>query len=161
MSDAPATDAATLLVYALDESRQARNLLRVGYAGLSYRRSGWRSLRVLLLQTREEFSAGLAVQYFGENLERTRGRWRAGLAFFDELFTSYRSNETVRRLGDDLERAGLRKILTQLQDDAVPVPRKQATAHLEVVLDQMRECERIGEHARSSLMLQQMGDEQP
>ena len=154
MSDTP-PDAVTLLVYALDEMREATGLLRIADLARSSRRPWWRNVFFGVVRTRTEVGAGFAVQYLGENIDRARDHWRAALELFDELQETHQADELVRRLGEDLQGAGLNEILPKLQHRAIPHPIGHAAAHLEGVLEQIRSCDRIVVSARSLLMRQQ------
>ena len=152
--------AVTLLTYALDEDREARDLVRLSHAGLARRPQGWRDRFGGAVGTREGFVAGLTVQYLTENLFRARAHWRECVAHLLELTRSGQDEDLVLPMAAQLQRAGLDGIVDDLDIDAVPTQRKAAAAHLEAVLARMSECDRIMATTRSRLMLEGVRDEQ-
>lgn len=156
MSETAPSDALTLLVYALDEMRETTSLLRVADLGRSSRRPWWRNVFYAFARSRAEVSAGLAVQYLGENIDRARDHWHEALALVEELHQSHRANEVVEHTVEELHAAGLNDVLPRLQHAAIPSPIARAGAHLDDVVSTIRECDRILLSARSKLMLQRM-----
>ncbi len=160
MSDAPPSDALTVLVYAVDEMRETTNLLRVADLGRSKRLPWWRNLWSWVARSGAELSAGFAVQYLAENIDRAREHWREALSLIRELQRAQPDNAVVTELVVDLHRAGIDDVLPKLQHAAIPYATSEAAAHLAGVVDSIRECDRLALGARSKLMLQRMRDEQ-
>jgi len=159
MSDAEPTDAVTLLVYALDEMRETTNLLPVAAAGRSMHRSRWRNLFFGFARSKAEVTAGLAVQYLGENIDRARDHWREALSSLDELQREHGGNEIIARLALQLRAAGLDGVLPRLQHDAIPRPIAKTAVHLAEVVATVRECAHVVLDTRNKLTLQRMRDE--
>ena len=160
MSDARPSDAVTLLVDALDEMRETTSLLPVESAGRSLHRSWWRNLFFGFARSKAEVSAGLAVQYLGENIDRARDHWRAALSSLAELQRVHGGNEVVARLSGQLQVAGVNGVLGRLQHDAIPRPIAKTAVHLAAVVATIRECDRVVLDARNKLALQRMRNEQ-
>jgi hypothetical protein len=159
MSDAAQKDAVTLLAYVLDEMRETTNLLPVAEAGRSLHRSPWRNLFFGFARSKAEVTAGLAVQYLGENIDRARDHWREAMSLLDELQREHGANEIIARLALQLRGAGLDGVLPRLQHDAIPRPIAKTAVHLEEVVATVRECSRVVLDARNKLTLQQMRNE--
>jgi hypothetical protein len=159
MSDAPPSDALTMLVYALDEMRETTTLLPVAEVSRGQNRSWWRNLFYGFARSKAEVSAGLAVQYLGENIDRARAHWREALTLFADLQRTHADNEVVVTLIDDLRGAGLDTVLPRLQHDAIPHPIAKTAAHLTAVLATIRDCQRLATAARSKLLLQRVRDD--
>lgn len=159
MSDARPAGATTLLTYALDEMRETIALLPVADLSRSTERSWWRKLFFAFARSRGEVSAGFAVQYLTENLERARDHWREALSLLDQLQNEHTDNQLVAQLGDALHAAGLDDVLSRLQEDALPHTIDKTAAHLAAVVATIRECDRIALDARNKLTLQQMRSE--
>ena len=159
MSDSSQRDAVTLLVYALDEMRETTNLLPEKDLSRATNRPWWRKALFGVIRTRAEVSAGLAVQYLGENIDRARGHWREALSLIHELQHEHHDNAEVSLLVEDLQIAGLYDVLPQLQHDAIPHPFAKTAAHLSAVVATIRHCDDIALKARSKLLLQRMRNE--
>lgn len=152
-------DRLTLLVYALDEMRETVALLPVTGLARSTTRPWWRKVFFGFARSKAEVSAGLAVQYLGENIDRARGHWREALSLIDELEQRYHDDAVVSRLVEDLRITGLDDVLPRLQHDAIPSPIARTAAHLSAVVATIRQCDDIAMKARSQLLLQQMRSE--
>jgi hypothetical protein len=159
MSDARPPDAVGLLVYVLDEMRETIALIPVADLSRSAGRPWWRNVFFAFARSRGEVSAGFAVQYLTENLERSRGHWREALSLLDELQREHSANETVVQLGDALRAAGVDEVLQRLQDDALPHTIDKTGAHLAAVVATIRECDRLALDARNRLTPQRMRNE--
>jgi|GEM_PF-5354173 len=160
MSDAQPAGALTLLTYALDEMRETTALLPVPDLARQATRPWWHNIFVRFVPGKEEFSAGFAVQYLAENMERGRSHWREALALLDRLQNEHSENEVVVRLGSDLRAAGMNEVLPRLGNDALPHSLAATTAHLAAVVVTIRGCDRILHEARNKLTLQRMRNEQ-
>ncbi|MEO8267537.1 MAG: hypothetical protein ABI706_18705 [Ilumatobacteraceae bacterium] len=158
MTDEAPSDALTMLVYALDEMRETATLLPVAEVSRGQNRPWWRNLFFGFARSRAEVSAGLAVQYLGENVDRARTHWREALTLLADLQQTHATNEVVVTLIDDLRGAGLDTVLPRLQHDAIPHPIAKTAAHLTAVVESIRSCQRLAVAARSKLLLQQMRD---
>jgi hypothetical protein len=159
MSEATQRDAVTLLVYALDEMRETTSLLPDKDLSRATTRPWWRNVFLGTIRSKAEVSAGLSVQYLGENIDRARGHWREALSLIHELQHAHHDNEEVSLLVADLQIAGLYDILPQLQHDAIPHPLAKTAAHLSTVVATIRQCDDIALKARSKLLLQRMRNE--
>jgi hypothetical protein len=159
MSDAAPSDAMTMVVYALDEMRETTTLLPVAEVSREQNRPWWRNLFWGFARSRAEITAGLAVQYLGENIDRARAHWREALTLFADLQRRHATNEVVVTLIDDLRGAGLDTVLPRLQHDAIPHPIAKTGVHLAEVVDTIRNCQRLAVSARSKLLLQQVRDD--
>jgi hypothetical protein len=159
MSEAAQRDAVTLLVYALDEMRETTSLLPDKDLSRATKRPWWRNVFFGVIRSKAEVSAGLSVQYLGENIDRARGHWREALSLIHELQHAHHDNAEVSLLVEDLQIAGLYDVLPQLQHDAIPQPLAKTTAHLSAVVATIRHCDDITLKARSKLLLQQMRNE--
>jgi hypothetical protein len=149
-----------LLTYALDEDREARDLVRLSHAGLARRPQGWRDRFGAAVATRDGFVAGLTVQYLTENLRRARTHWSECVAYVLQLTRSGQDEDLVLPMAASLQRAGLDSIVDDLAVSAVPTERKAAAAYLDAVLSRMSECDRILAATRSRLLLERVRDEQ-
>ena len=158
MTDAVPSDALTMLVYALDEMRETTSLLPVAEVSRGQNRPWWRNLFFGFARSRAEVTAGLAVQYLGENIDRARSHWREALTLLADLQRTHATNEVVATLIDDLRGAGLDTVLPRLQHDAIPNPIAKTAAHLTAVVETIRSCQRLAVAARSKLLLQQVRD---
>ncbi len=150
-----------LMTYALDESREARELLLMSHAGLTGRSKRLRQRVGSLAGARDQFMAGLAAQYLGENLYRAREHWRSYVQCCADLGANSDTEEAIRLLMVALHETGLDVVVSQLADDVVPRQRKQAAAHLSAVMNRMAECDRLIIAARIELMLRRMRDDGP
>jgi hypothetical protein len=159
MSDAPPPDFVAMLTYVLDESREARDLLRISQAGLARRSQGWREKFGPTVRTGKGIASGLSAQYLGENMFRARAHWRAGMGYLRDVVAVASTNENVRLVEDELRRAGVDGVMPKLADEAIPYDRKKAATHLQAVLDQMSDCDDVIVKARSKLLLQRMRNE--
>jgi hypothetical protein len=159
MSDSPPADALSLLTYALDEMRETSTLLPVAEASRSSRRPWWRNVFFGFARSNSEVTAGLAVQYLGENIDRARGHWREVLSLMSDLQRDHGDNEVVALLGHQLDDAGINEILPKLRHDAIPHPIAKTAAHLEGVVSTIRDCDRLAQDARNKLTLQRMRNE--
>ncbi|HVE18342.1 MAG TPA: hypothetical protein VNB52_04620 [Ilumatobacteraceae bacterium] len=159
MSDSPPADALTVLTYALDEMRETTTLLPVAEASRSSRRPWWRNVFFGFARSNSEVTAGLAVQYLGENIDRARGHWREVLSLMSSLQRDHGDNEVVALLGHQLDAAGINEILPKLRHDAIPRPIARTAAHLEGVVSTIRDCDRLAQDARNKLTLQRMRNE--
>jgi hypothetical protein len=159
MTDAPSSDALTLLSYALDEMRETTNLLPVAAVSRSLHRPWWRNVFFGFARSKAEVSAGLSVQYLGENIDRARDHWRASLSALGDLQRAYAENEIVVLLGAELRAAGVDEILPRLQHDAIPQPIGKTAVHLESVVRMIRDCDRLVLDTRNKLTLQRMRNE--
>ena len=159
MSDAQPADLVAMLTHILDESRETISLLPVQEAGRSLHRSRWRNVFFGFASSKAEITAGLAVQYLGENIDRARDHWREALSSLAELQRVHGGNEIVASLGDQLRVAGVNDVLGRLQHDAIPGPIAKTAVHLEGVVATIRDCNRIVLDARNKLALQRMGNE--
>jgi hypothetical protein len=160
MSDAGPSDPVGMLVYALDEMRETTSLLPVAEVGRSLHRSPVRNLFFGFARSKAEVSAGLAVQYLAENVDRAREHWRDALTLLDDLQIVHRSNEVVAKLGEQLQAAGVSGVLGRLQHDAIPRPIAKTAVHLEAVVATIRDCEHFVLDARNTLTLERMRNEQ-
>ena len=158
MTDAVPSDALTMLVYALDEMRETTSLLPVAEVSRGQNRPWWRNLFFGFARSRAEVTAGLAVQYLGENIDRARSHWREALTLLADLQRTHATNEVVATLIDDLRGAGLDTVSPRLQHDAIPNPIAKTAAHLTAVVETIRSCQRLAVAARSKLLLQQVRD---
>lgn len=158
MSDAAPSDALTMLVYALDEMRETTTLLPVAEVSRGQNRPWWRNLFFGFARSRAEITAGLAVQYLGENIDRARAHWREALTLLADLQRAHAANEVVVALIDDLRGAGLDTVLPRLQHDAIPNPIAKTAIHLTAVVETIRSCQRLAMTARGELLLQQVRD---
>lgn len=156
MTEAPASDALTLLAYALDEMRETTSLLPVAAASRSLHRPWWRNVFFGFARSTAEVSAGLSVQYLGENVDRARDHWRAALSSLADLQRTHAENEIVVLLGDELGAAGMDEVLPRLQHDAIPQPIDKTAIHLEGVVRTIRDCDRLILDARNKMTLQRM-----
>lgn len=159
MTDQAPSDALTMVVYALDEMRETTTLLPVAEVSRSQNRPWWRNVFFGFARSRAEVTAGLAVQYLGENIDRARTHWREALTLFADLQRTHASNEVVVALIDDLRGAGLETVLPRLQHDAIPHPIAKTAAHLTAVVATIRDCQRLATAARSKLLLQRVRDD--
>jgi len=153
-------DPITLMTYALDESREARELLVMSHAGLAGRNQRWRQRVGAITGARDQFMASLAAQYLGENLYRAREHWRSYMQCCADLGADGDSDE-IRLLVVALREAGLDDVVAQLADASVPRQRKLAAEHLGAVMTRMSECDRLIIAARVRLMLRRMRDADP
>jgi hypothetical protein len=160
LTSGTAPDALTLVVYALDEMRETTSLLPVTDVARSYRRPWWRNIFFAFARSRSELSAGFAVQYLDENLDRARAHWREAVAHIGDLATYHSDNELISPLIAELRDAGFGQVLSQLDDDAIPRPMSETAVHLGRLVDRIRYCERIAQDARKTLTLQRMRDRQ-
>ena len=151
----------TLMTYALDESREARELLMMSHAGLTDRSRRWRQRVGSIAGARDQFMAGLAAQYLGENLYRAREHWRSYVQCCADLGASNESDDHIRLLVMELREAGLDAVVAELADDSVPRQRKLAAEYLGAVMNRMSECDRLIIAARVRLMLRRMRDDAP
>ncbi len=156
----PHVEPIMMLTYALDESREARELLLMSHAGLADRNQRWRQRVGSIAGARDQFMAGLAAQYLGENLYRAREHWRSYVRCCADL-SANTTDETIRLLVVELHEAGLDAVDSLLADDTVPRQRKQAAVHLNDVLNRIAECDRLIITARIQLMLRRMRDDDP
>ena len=156
MGDAPRPDALTLLAYASDEMRETIALIPVADLSRSTTRSRWRNLFFAFARSRAEVSAGFAVQYLTENLERGRAHWGEALSLLDQLQREQGENAVVVELGESLRAARVDTVLPRLQEDALPHTIDKTAAHLAAVVATIRECDRIVHDARNKLTLQRM-----
>ena len=159
MNDEAPSDALTMLVYALDEMRETTTLLPVAEVSRGQNRPWWRNLFWGFARSRAEITAGLAVQYLGENIDRARAHWREALTLLADLQRTHATNEVVVTLIDELRGAGLDTVLPRLQHDAIPHPIAKTAVHLTAVVDTIRACQRLSVAARSKLLLQQVRDD--
>jgi hypothetical protein len=165
-SDPTVVSPVLLLTRALDETDQASDLVRLCHNGLTHRRHGssrrksWLPLALGGNRTADHVSAGLAVQYFGENLDRARDRWRQGVEHYEQLFAYHGHREPVSQLHNELTLAGLFTVLDDLQQQAVPAGRKPSATHLVGVLRRIRACNAAGIQARTQMILRQEKTEQ-
>ena len=159
MSDVPPPDALTLLAYALDEMRETIALIPVAELSRSTARPWWRNVLFAFARSGGEVSAGFAVQYLTENLERGRDHWREALLLLDQLQRAHAENGVVVELGGSLRAAGVDEILPRLQDDALPHSIDKTAAHLAAVVATIRTCDRIALDTRNKLTLQRMRKE--
>jgi hypothetical protein len=156
MTEASASDALTLLSYALDEMRETTSLLPVAAVSRSFHRPWWRNVFFGFVRSKAEVSAELSVQYLGENIDRARDHWRAALLALGDLQRAHPENEIVVLLGAELGAAGVGGVLPRLQHDAVPQPIAKTAAHLEAVVGTIRDCDRLVLDARNKLTVQRM-----
>ncbi len=159
MSDAQPASALTLLTYALDEMRETTTLLPVAQVSRSFHRPWWRNVFFGFARSNAEVTAGLAVQYLGENIDRARGHWREVLTLMSDLQRDHGDNEVVALLGHQLDAAGINEVLAKLRHDAIPHPVAKTAAHLEGVVSTIRDCDRLAQDARNKLTLQTMRNE--
>lgn len=159
MTDAQPAGALTLLTYALDEMRETTTLLPVAEVSRSLHRSRWRNLFFGFARSNAEISAGLAVQYLGENIDRARDHWREALSLLSDLQRDHGGNEVVMQLGRQLDTAGFSDVLGKLQHHAIPHPVAKTAAHLEGVVSIIRECDRLALDARNKLTRRRMRNE--
>jgi hypothetical protein len=153
-------DAVTLMVHAVDEMRETTNLLRIADLGRSRELPWWRNAWSWFARSGTEVSAGFAVQYLAENIDRARQHWREADSLIRELQRAHPDMAVVIELGDELHRAGMAEVLPKLQQAAIPYSNAAAAAHLAGVVDVIRECDRLVLDARNQLMLQRMRDQQ-
>ncbi len=159
MTDEAPSDVLTMLVYAVDEMRETTTLLPVAEVSRGQNRPWWRNLFWGFARSRAEITAGLAVQYLGENIDRARAHWREALTLLADLQRTHATNEVVVTLIDELRGAGLDTVLPRLQHDAIPHPIAKTAVHLTAVVDTIRACQRLSVAARSKLLLQQVRDD--
>jgi hypothetical protein len=159
MDDGAMRDALVTLAYALDEMRETTSLLPVAEASRSLQRSKARNFFFMFARSRAEVTAGFAMQYLDENLDRARAHWREALSSFDDLQRTHGDNELVATLATDLRGAGLLDVLAQLQPDAIPRPVNKTAVHLAAVVATIRNCENLTVDARNKLTLERMRDE--
>ena len=159
MTDEAPSDVLTMLVYAVDEMRETTTLLPVAEVSRGQNRPWWRNLFWGFARSRAEITAGLAVQYLGENIDRARAHWREALTLLADLQRTHATNEVVVTLIDELRGAGLDTVLPRLQYDAIPHPIAKTAVHLTAVVDTIRACQRLSVAARSKLLLQQVRDD--
>jgi hypothetical protein len=159
MSDSLSPDALTLLTYALDEMRETATLLPVAEVSRSFHRPWWRNVFFGFARSNAEVTAGLAVQYLGENIDRARDHWREALSMLGDLQRNHGNNEVVVRLGQELQTVGIEGVLAKLQHDAIPHSVAKTAVHLESVVTTIRECDRLALEARNKLTLQRMRNE--
>jgi hypothetical protein len=156
MDDGASRGAVTLVVCALDEMHETTTLLPVAEAGRALHRPWWRNVFFGFARSNAEVTAGLAVQYLGENIDRARDHWREALSLLDQLQRAHSDNELVLMLGHELDAAGINDVLPALQHSAIPHPIAKTAVHLEGVVATIRNCDNLLVKARSKLMLQQM-----
>jgi hypothetical protein len=149
----------SLLDYLLDEIRETTGLLRVADLARAGPRPWWRTFTFGLVRSPTEVSADLGLLYLGQNIDRARDHWREALSLRGQLALLAPSSDVVTRLDQQLEEAGLLKVLAQLQHDAIPSPVKEMTVHLAGVVDKIRECDRLVVAARGRLLLERIHDE--
>jgi hypothetical protein len=159
MSDEPPAGALTLLTYALDEMRETTALLPVPDLARQATRPWWHNIFIRFVPGKDEVSAGFAVQFLAENLERARAHWREALSLLDHLQRDHSGNEVVVQLGPELRAAGIDEVLPRLGNDALPHSLAATTAHLAGVVATIRECDRLALGARNKLTLQRMRNE--
>ena len=160
MDEAPAPDAPTLLVYVLDEMCETANLLRVADLNRSTRRPWWRNAFYGVIRTKSEVTAGFALQYLGENIDRARDHWREALAPLDDLRDRFGATDWVAQLDEELHAAGVNEVLARLAHEAIPRPTADAAAHISGVLSTIGDCSALITRTRSQLALRRMRDEQ-
>jgi hypothetical protein len=158
MNDAQPEGALTLLTYALDEMRETTALIPVPDLARQATRPWWHNIFVRFVPGKAEVSAGFAVQYLAENLERSRAHWREALSLLDHLQREHSGNEVVVQLGSQLRAAGMNEVLPRLGNDALPHSLANTTAHLGGVVATIRDCDRLALEARNKLTLQRMRD---
>lgn len=156
MDDGAMRDALVTLSYALDEMRETTSLLPVAEASRSLQRSKARNFFFAFARSRAEVTAGFAVQYLDENLDRARRHWREALSSFDDLRRTHGDSVVVLQLDEQLRAAGLEGVLQQLQHDAVPRPISKTALHLAAVVETIRNCEHVAAAARTQLTLERM-----
>ena len=159
MTEAHSSDALTLLAYALDEMRETTTLLPVAAVSRSLHRPWWRNVFFGFARSTAEVTAGLSVQYLGENIDRARDHWRAALSSLGDLQRAHADTEIVVVLGAELGAAGVDEILPRLQHDAIPQPIGKTAVHLEGVVHTIRDCDDLILKARSKLMLKRMRED--
>jgi hypothetical protein len=160
MSDALSPDAVTLLVHVLDEAHETTTLLPVAEAGRSMHRPWWRNVFFGFARSNAEVTAGFAVQYLGENIDRARDHWREALSLLGQLQRDHSDNELVAVLGKELQTAGLNDVLPKLQHSAIPRSIAKTAIHLGGLVATIRNCEHLIVDARRKLILQRMRDPQ-
>ena len=111
---------------AIDEMRETTSLIPVADASRSLNRSWWRNIGMLFARSRAEISAGNAVQYLGDNVERARGHWREALSSLSELQRLHGDNEVVAELAAQLPKAGVNDVLREVGARCNPAPRPQS-----------------------------------
>ena len=153
-------DAVTLMVHAVDEMRETTNLLRIADLGRSRKLPWWRNAWSWFARSGTELTAGFAVQYLAENIDRARQHWREAVSLIRELERAHPDMVVVTELVDDLHRAGMDDVLPKLLPAAIPYSNAEAAAHLGGVVDVIRECDRLVLDARNQLMLKRMRDQQ-
>ncbi|HSB84770.1 MAG TPA: hypothetical protein VLD86_00600 [Ilumatobacteraceae bacterium] len=158
MADEAVTDGSMLLVYLLDELRETSGLLRVADLDRQTRRPWWRNLFFGVVRTKSEVTAGFALQYLGENIDRARDHWREAVRHRHELERSSRA-DWVSRLGADLDAAGFDGVLPRLAHSAIPHTTAEAARHLGGVVATIRDCDALVTRARNQLTLQKMRSE--
>lgn len=156
MGSAATPDALTLMTLALDEMRETATLLPVAEAGRSLHRPWWRNVVFGFARSKAEVTAGLAVQYLGENIDRARDHWREALALLDQLQRAHSDDDLVVVLGQELDIAGLDDVLPKLQHSAIPQPIAKTAVHLADVVATIRHCDHAIVKARSKLTIQRM-----
>ncbi len=157
--DIQPVDALTMLVYALDEMRETTSLLPVADLSRSTNRPWWRKVFFAFARSKAEVTAGFAVQYLSENVDRARAHWREALSLLGQLQQAHHGNEVVVMLGHELQNAGLDEVLPRLQHSAIPSPISKTADHLAAVVETIRECDRLALDARNKLTLQRMRDQ--
>lgn len=159
MGDAERVDALTTLVYALDEMRETTSLLPVADLSRSTNRPWWRKVFFAFARSKAEVTAGFAVQYLDENLDRARDHWHEALSLLAQLQQVHHDNEVVVMLGHELQNAGLYDVLPRLQRSAIPTPLARTATHLAGVVETIRDCDRVALDARNTLTLQRMREQ--
>ncbi|HEY7625656.1 MAG TPA: hypothetical protein VH761_01260 [Ilumatobacteraceae bacterium] len=145
------------MTYLLDELRDTSNLLLIADLDRETRRPWWRNAFLFVFRTKSEVTAGLALQYLGENIDRARDHWREAMRHRQQLAEST-GDAWVARLLADLDAAGFDQVLPKLAHDAIPQMTKDAANHVGSVVSIIRECDAIVVRARSQLLLQTMRD---
>ncbi len=159
MSDPASSDPLSMLAHVLDEMRETTALLPVMDLARSTTRPWWRTIVFGFARSQAAVTAGLTVQYLGENIDRARDHWREAMSLTDELRRAHHDNDTVSLLVEDLQMAGWYDVLPQLQHDAIPRPIKETETHLSRVVAIIRDCDHIILTTRSRLALQRMRED--
>lgn len=143
------------LAQIIDEMRETTNLLRVQEVVKEGEAPWWRNLFFSVFRLGREVTADLAIQYLGENIDRARDHWREALRLVDQLLDDDFGELLSRELND----AGIRSVMPRLAHDRIPIPRKEAAAHLADVVSTIRACTQLLVNARNQLMLRKLREQ--
>ena len=159
MSDAPHSDAVTLLVFALDEMRETTSLLPVESAGVRCTVHGG--------ETSSSGSPAARLRSPPGSPCSTSARTSTAAATIGEraVVTGRTATRAWRQRsrgapGWSIEVAGVNGVLGRLQHHAIPRPIAKTAVHLAEVVATIRDCDHVVLDPRNKLALQRMRSEE-